>query len=87
MATLYKPSGESESVQPDNGSDYSIEEIQGFVEGRFGVVPAIDGGLLLVNEDGLRLELEENLEASTAADQEIVGPALYIPVEERDTLK
>lgn len=88
MSILYKPNDVwDEGIQPRDGVAYTLEELQDYVGGSFEVVPTVDGGLLLVNEGGLSLDLERNEEASMVAGQEIVGHALYIPDEERSTFE
>lgn len=89
MANHYKSDGTAATgLQPKNGYKWTLAEIQAFVGGYFEVVPAMNGGLLLVNEDGLASGLEPNTAASnlTFHGVGVVGNALYIPADERGTL-
>ena len=53
MATIYKTDGTEEEVQPQNGTDFSLKELQGFVGGYIELV-SLPGEkkLMVVNEEG-----------------------------------
>lgn len=90
MASHYKTDGTAAAnLQPKDSKSWSLDEIQAFVGGRFEVVPAVNDGLLLVNEDGISKGLESNPAAShlTLYGVEVVGNALYVPADERGTLQ
>lgn len=83
MAKLYKTTGEIIEVEPKNGSDFSLEELQSFVGGSIEVVPLTDGEYMVVNEEGKLRNLPYNSTATKvyndALDWEgdwIVGDAL-----------
>ena len=66
-----------EDVQPANGSDFSLEELQGYVEGYIEIVDLNDGRIMVVNEEGLNEGLPVN-PLATAIFQERTGVADYI---------
>jgi len=85
MATLIKTDGTEEGVTPADGKEFTLEELQGYVGGYIEMLTLPDGALMLFNEDGLRLELEPNKQASDiAAPYDVVGPALRLMSSEMD---
>jgi hypothetical protein len=82
MASLLDPeSGERTQVEPANGVDFTLEEMQGFVGGWIEIVrlsPFHGDKLMVVDEEGLNKDLSINLVASSMADRPIVGPALVV---------
>lgn len=80
MATLYMTDGRSIPVTPDNGTDFSLEELQSFVGGFIEILP-IGDKLLVCNEEGKLLRLPLNDKATLIANKyytgdHIVGNAL-----------
>lgn len=63
---------------PANGAAFSLEEMQqalgGYIEY---VTPPLLGHHLIVNEEGLLLQLPFNALASQIAGRTLVGPALF----------
>lgn len=52
-AFLLKSDGSQSQVKPTNGTDFTLEELQGFVGGYIEVVrSALDGMILIVDEEG-----------------------------------
>ena len=90
MATLYMIKKESEivhtntveEVQPKNGVDFSLKELQGFVDGYIEVVYLNDEEIMVVNEEGRLLGLPINVAATLKYNEArglndlIVGNAL-----------
>ena len=86
-AKLYKTDGSVIDVEPKNGSDFSIEELQGFVGGYIEVVDLRDGRFLVCNENGKLIGLYANVEATALLKQVnkydyIVGDALVCTYEQ-----
>ena len=55
MAKLIKASGEVETIKPKNGTDFSLEELQGYVGGYIEIVQLHKentGNIMVVNEEG-----------------------------------
>ena len=52
MATIYKASGEILNVAPQNGTDFSLEEMQAIVNGYIECVYLNDEFIMVVNEEG-----------------------------------
>lgn len=65
------------ATRPDNGTDFSLEELQGIVGGYIQIVQCPDDMMMVVNEEGLPLNLPVNPVASLFARQYIVGDVLY----------
>lgn len=81
MATLLKAGHAPVEVQPKNGTDFTLEELQEFVGGFIEVIPAREEGFILViNEEGKLNGLPYNGRATDLADiylwDCIVGDAL-----------
>lgn len=56
----------------------TLEEMQEFVGGLIELVYLKNGDHLIINEEGLLLQLPQNQEASMIAEQMIVGNALIL---------
>ena len=52
MATLIKADGTRTEIQPKNGTDFKLEELQGYVDGYIEIVNLRNGEILVINEDG-----------------------------------
>jgi len=64
-------------IEPLNGSDYKLEELQGYVGGLIEIVPLTDGEIMVVNEEGLINDLPIN-PVATAIYQNATGDDGYI---------
>ena len=86
MAILIQPDGSNVEVVPKDGQRFTLDELQGHVGGyienvRLPTDTKVNGytiKILYVNEEGLLIGLEHNLQASTIADRHIVGNALVL---------
>ena len=78
MAMHIKANGEEESVSPNEGGEFSLKELQGYVDGYIELVYLSNGKILVVNEDGLWKNLKPNMRASVLARQPIVGDCILI---------
>ena len=76
MATLYRKGGEAvgyaevvTEVFPKNGKTFTLEELQGFVEGNgsktIQYLPLPDGRVMFANDNGRIVGLPQNFAAST----------------------
>lgn len=54
MATLIKADGTKKEIQPQNGTDFSLEGLQKYVDGYIQVIPLRnqEDEILVINEDG-----------------------------------
>lgn len=52
MATIYKTDGTSVSIQPKNGKDFSLKEMQEIVDGYIEILDLNDGRIIVLNEEG-----------------------------------
>ena len=66
-----------EDVEPANGRDFSLEELQGYVDGLIEIVSLYDGRLMVVNDEGLINGLPIN-PLATAIYQNATGVNDYI---------
>ena len=86
MAIVIQPDGSNVEVLPEDGQRFTLTELQGFVGGfiepvRIGAETKVNGypiAVMYVNEEGLLLDLEHNLNASMIADRHLVGNALVL---------
>lgn len=53
MATLYTVDGTIKEVTPSKKKKFSLEELQGFVDGYIEVLRLTDKKMLVVNEEGI----------------------------------
>ncbi len=77
---LITPEGEVREVRPANGTDYTLEELQGFVGGYIELVPVRNKEVLLVVDEEGRLKKDSKLNpgASVLAGRVIVGTVLLV---------
>lgn len=96
MAKYYKLTGETDAfikydvldVEPNNGRDFTLSELQGYVGGYIEIVQLNDGRYMVVNENGLNDGLPLNplataiLQETTRDDNFIVGNVLICDPEQ-----
>lgn len=66
MATLIKSNGEESYVEPKNGHEFTLEELQGLVGGYIEMVP-LSGQIIVCDEEGLLKGLPVNKRATIVA--------------------
>lgn len=82
MAQILKVSGQSENVEPANGTGFTLTEAQTIVGGYVELIHLFDGRIMLINEEGKLAGLPLNVEATRlflverAGYDVIVGDAL-----------
>lgn len=76
MATIIKTNGEMLRVDPKNGKDFKLQELQEIVGGYIECVYINDKIQMVVNEEGKITGLPLNVAASSLAGQCIVGDVL-----------
>lgn len=52
QALHIKEDGTINQIVPKNGTDFSLEELQGYVDGKIEIVDLRNGDILVVNEEG-----------------------------------
>lgn len=67
MGIILYPDGTQKETHPRNGHDFSLDELHAIVDGYIEVIPARDGRLIVLNEDGKRLRLPRNEQATQLA--------------------
>ena len=77
--TLIKASGELETITPENGDRFTLEELQKYVGGYIEHIQLPHRELLVVNEEGLLLGLPFNAQASMIFGRPLVGDVVYGP--------
>lgn len=65
MAKIYKVNGEILDIEPKNGSDFSLEELQGIVHGYIEVLHLNDNEIMVLNEEGKCKNLGINIMATS----------------------
>lgn len=56
--------GREEFIEPKNGTDFTLEELQTIVDGHIEIVQIGDERIMVVNEEGRLLNLPHNYTAS-----------------------
>lgn len=51
-ARLYKQNGEEIAIRPENGENFSLTELQGYVGGLIEIINLNSDRIMVVNEDG-----------------------------------
>jgi hypothetical protein len=64
MATLIRSHGEIRELAPADGVAFTLTELQAIVGGYIEAIGVPDGRLMFLNEDGKRLQLPINHEAT-----------------------
>lgn len=83
MAKLYKADGsKAVEIQPANGTDFQLEELQKAVGGYIEIINLGNGMILVVDEEGLCKHKPINLKASFLAGHGVVGDVVYCKSEE-----
>jgi len=77
-AVLYEPGKRGRAIAPDNGTDFSLKELQEFVGGYIEMINLRGTEVMIVNEEGMLRRMKPNREASKIAGQPIVGPAVVM---------
>lgn len=77
MARLYKTNGEVIEVSPKNNRDFTLEELQNFVEGYIEIINLTAEKILIVNEEGKINKLPFN-ELATELWKKYYGRTDYI---------
>lgn len=78
---LYTTDGERRKVTPSNGTDFSLEELQGFVGGYIEIIRLGANKVMVINEEGKMRNLPLNIKATVTIqlhgrNDVIVGNAL-----------
>ena len=76
---IMHPDGRITPISPKNGTEYTLEELQGFVGGYIELVPMSGSRYAVVNEEGILAGLDLNPGASLLLGQGIVGPCAIVP--------
>ena len=78
MATIYKTSGDIIDVEPKNGKDFKLAELQAIVGGYIEIVYLDSKHIMVVNEEGKIDGLDINVNATNLVDgyDIIVGDVL-----------
>ena len=76
MAKIFFTDGSEKEVSPKNGSDFSLEELQGVVGGYIQILYLDNGELMIVNEEGKL----DGLPFNKKATDYVVNDGKYIDV-------
>jgi hypothetical protein len=88
MAQVIKSSGEVIETKPNNGTDFSLEELQAIVGGYIEVVSLRDGRLIVCDEEGKLKGKDFNtratyiLQAAMPTHDFVVGDVLVCDADE-----
>lgn len=82
MGKLIRANGTTEECTPAGGESFTLDELQEAVDGYIELITLPDDELMVVNEDGRRLGLQPNHEASTLYGSLILGDVLVASVAE-----
>lgn len=88
-AYVISPDRSTDEVIPGNLETFELEDLQQFVGGYIQIIDLFDGRIMVINEEGKILHLEENPKATAIALNHnaifpfdyIVGKALICPSE------
>lgn len=69
MATIYHPADAPREITPANGTNFTLEEMQGIVGGYIQIINIGNGNVMVINEEGKLLNLPKNAHATIIAHQ------------------
>lgn len=75
MAYIIRTNGEVETVYPENGTDFSLEEMKKVVGGWIETVRLKKKKFMVVNEEGKLMGLDYNASATSLFQSESLYPA------------
>lgn len=91
MALLIKAGKPSKTVKPANGDKFTLEELQGYVDGFIERIDLQNGKAMYINEDGKALRLPYNATATVILKNRgcltgdyIAGSAIVLDYSEED---
>lgn len=64
MAQIIKSNGETKTVEPKNGTDFKLEELQAIVGGYIQIAYLRDDEIMVMDDEGKLKEKDLNLQAS-----------------------
>ena len=64
MAQIIKSNGETKTVEPKNGTDFKLEELQAIVGGYVQIAYLRDDEIMVMDDEGKLKEKDLNLQAS-----------------------
>lgn len=64
LSTVIFSDGATKNVEPSNGTDFSLEELRGFVGGYIEIVRISKSQVMVVNEEGKIYNLPQNEKAT-----------------------
>lgn len=88
MAKIYKANGEVLDIEPKNGRDFQLEELQAIVGGLIQIIEINDTEIMVINEEGKLENLPLNEQATAIYQKQvyegdfIVGDVLICKDEE-----
>jgi hypothetical protein len=75
-----KTNGDIVPIEPENGNDFSLKELQGYVGGYIGIHKTTDGRRLIVHDEGRLINLPPNHIATAYYEYDtIVGDTVICP--------
>lgn len=66
-------------VEPKNGTDFGLEELQGYVDGYIEIVRVSRTHIAVVDEEGILKQKEYNVGASFIAEIQLFGDVVICP--------
>lgn len=78
-ASLLVPGKPFQDIEPQNGRDFKLKELQKYVGGNIEIVSLDRTLIMVVNEEGLLIGLPTNRAASLLARKQIVGSVVVCP--------
>ncbi len=80
MATIIYSDGQEREAQPNNGNDFTLDELMSVVGGHIEIVNMPDTRIMVINEEGKLLKLPRNDKATQLA-------GLPTPKERREAIR
>lgn len=78
MATLIKADGTKKEIQPINGTDFQLEELQNYVDGYIDIIYLRNGKILVINDNGKGCYPTNTAATEIAHEHMAIYPGDYI---------
>lgn len=78
LSLLSKQNGDVEVIRPQNGTDFSLEELQKYVDGLIDIIDLKDGNIMVVNDEGKFTKLMNPFATFIALTHHAIAPRDFV---------
>lgn len=75
---IIKENGDVEVIRPQNGTDFSLEELQKYVDGLIDIIDLNNGNIMVVNDEGKFTKQMNPFATFIALTRHAIAPRDYV---------